>query len=125
MTSLKTKPSLKPAHILAGHSAKVKSLSNQLRRLVKETVPAASEHAYPGWHAIGYRHPEAGYFCGIFPFENFVKLYFEHGATLSDPRHILEGNQKQIRFITLTPSTPIEVLPVKALLQTAIEIKKR
>jgi hypothetical protein len=26
------------------------------------------------WRGIGYRHPDAGYFCGIFPFKTHVGL---------------------------------------------------
>jgi DNA transformation protein len=115
----KIRPSLKPEHILTGHSIKIKSLSNRLRGVIKKTVPGATEHAYPGWHAIGYRHPSTGYFCGIFPFENNAKLYFEHGARISDPKKILEGNQKQIRFITLRTASQIRPTVLKDfLLQT-------
>lgn len=114
---------IKPDHILSGHTPKIKSLSNILRDLIKETIPEATEHAYPGWHAIGYRHPKAGYFCGVFPFDDTVKLYFEHGAKLVDPHRILEGIQKQIRFIQFKSENNIRTKPLKSLLLAAVRLK--
>lgn len=115
----KNNPSLKPEHILAGHTPKIKRLSNQLRGLIKKTIPDATEHAYPGWHAIGYRHPASGYFCGIFPFESAVKLYFEHGTKLPDPSKLLEGRQKQVRLMTVSALSDIRIVPLKKLLIAA------
>ena len=45
-----------PEHILIGHSPLVQGLAARLRSLVRETVPVATETAYPVWHDIGYRH---------------------------------------------------------------------
>ena len=56
-----------PDHILIGYSPRVQALAARLRNLVRETVPDAAERAYPVWRGIGFRNPESGYFCGIFP----------------------------------------------------------
>ena len=55
------------------------------------TTPEAVEKAYPSWHGIGYRLPESGYFCGICPLADSVKLGFEFGVLLPDPQGLLEG----------------------------------
>ena len=62
--------------------------------MVKKTVEGAQEAGYPGWHAIGYRHPAVGYFCGIFPSKDRVKLFFEYGSTFPDPGGLLLGGPK-------------------------------
>lgn len=62
--------------------------------MIKKTVEGAQETGYPGWHAIGYRHPTVGYFCGIFPSKDRVKLFFEYGSTLPDPGGLLLGGPK-------------------------------
>jgi hypothetical protein len=73
----------RPEDILADHSPNVRKLAERLRILIRETVPEASEVAYPGWHAIGYRHPRSGYFCGIFPSAARLKLVGVRAPPLS------------------------------------------
>ena len=112
---------MKPEHILADHSPQVRALANQLRRLIRKTVPDAAEVAYPVWHGIGYRHPEAGYFCGIFPHKDGVKIYFEYGTLLPDPGGILEGQSlKKTRYINMKSIKDISNGPLKKLLRAAI-----
>ena len=109
-----------PETILIGHSLKVRGLAQQLRRLVREVVPEATEQAYPGWHAIGYRHPKAGYFCGNFPQEQSVRFLFEHGVRLSDPSELLVGSGKRCRHIEIASSRDIRKIPIMRLLLAAI-----
>jgi hypothetical protein len=62
--------------------------------------PDLSERLYPGWRGVGYRHPEAGYVCGLFPQpDGELRLLFEHGATIADPEGVLEGPGTQTRYI--------------------------
>jgi len=53
--------------IIEEHTAPVRRLVRNVRRLVSSTVLEATERAYPGWHGIGHRHPDAGYFVGSSP----------------------------------------------------------
>ena len=86
-------------HILERHSPEIRDLVEQLRALMRETVPDASEAGNAGWHSINYRHPDSGYFCGIFPQDEDVLLAFEFGVLLSDPDGVLEGKGTQVRFV--------------------------
>ena len=88
--------------ILRDHSPEVRQIVGVLQKLITDTLDGLTEKAYPGWHAIGFRHPRAGYICGIFPYETTVRLIFEKGVLLSDPHGVLEGDTKQIRFIEIT-----------------------
>jgi len=72
-------------NILESHDPEVRALVEHLRKIIRETVPDATESAHPVWHSIGYRHPESGYFCGIFPQNDGVNLAFEFGVLLPDP----------------------------------------
>jgi hypothetical protein len=90
-----------PEIILSDQPPELRQLAERLRGLIRETVPEAVESAYPGWHAIGYRHPERGYFCAIFPETARVRLAFEWGALLPDPHHLLGGNGKQVRYVDI------------------------
>ena len=96
--------------LLALYPQNVAALANELRPIIRDAMPEAKELAYPGWQAIGYRDPRAGYVCGIFVFEDHIRLIFERGNLLPDPDGILEGRTKQTRHITLQPeeSVPLE-----------------
>jgi hypothetical protein len=64
--------------------------------------PDLTEHVYEGWRGVGYRHPEAGYVCGIFPQAGGeVRLLFEHGASLQDPEGVLQGSGSQTRYLVV------------------------
>jgi hypothetical protein len=72
---------------------------------VREAVLAGdadlTERVYHGWDGIGFRHPDAGYVCAVYPREQEqeVRLLFEHGVRLDDPEGLLEGAGTQTRFI--------------------------
>ncbi|NKX53108.1 DUF1801 domain-containing protein [Arthrobacter mobilis] len=95
------KPAVTPEHILTGHTPEIVDLANQLRGLVRAAAAELAETAYPVWHAIGYRHPAAGYVCGIFPYADHLKVYFEHGRFLPDPAGVLEGDGQQTRYVRI------------------------
>jgi hypothetical protein len=72
--------------LLAKPSSAERWRRGRLRRLVCGTVPNAAEEVYTVWCGIGYRHPDAGHFCGIFPFKTHVGLAFEfRGAASGSP----------------------------------------
>lgn len=106
--------------IIKGHTANVKIIAKKLRKLILETVPGVYETALPGWHAIGFRHPDGGHFCAIFPYGESIKLYFEYGAQLNDPDKMLEGNTKQVRHITFKKITDIRENPLRRLVRQAV-----
>ncbi len=104
-----------PELILARHSVAIRRLAKRLRKLIRAAVPEATEAAYPGWHAIGYRHPACSYFCGIFPCDDCVKLVFEFGVLLHDPFGVLEGEGKQVRHFTYRRVKDIQAEPINFL----------
>jgi hypothetical protein len=72
-----------------------------VREAVLAGEPDLSERVYRGWDGIGFRHPDAGYVCAVYPREREreVRLLFEHGVRLDDPERLLEGAGTQTRFI--------------------------
>ena len=71
--------------ILESHNPDVRALVERLRKIILDTVPDAMESAHPVWHSIGYRHPESGYFCGIFPTTTSPKRRGSHKRHLGMP----------------------------------------
>ena len=92
-----------PDDILADHEPAVVKLAQELRVLLMDCVGEFAESAYPGWHGIGFRHPVAGYVCGIFPHAHHVRLLFEHGMHFDDAHGLLEGGESHTRHIDLQP----------------------
>ncbi len=114
---------LTPEQLLARYPQPMRALAEQARALVRGTVPEASEYVNAGWCALAYRHPDAGYFCGIFPFADHVKLLFEHGVELDDPSGLLEGDGRQVRSIVLRRSADVRQRGVRPLLLAAVALR--
>lgn len=113
---------MQPEDILIDHTPEVRQLAQELRKLVQETVPEAIELAYPVWHAIGYRHPRLGYFCGIFPQKDSANLLFEFVVLLPDPLGLLHGQGKQVRYVPVRRVEDILVEPFRQLIQAAVSL---
>ena len=108
--------------ILADAAPGIRPLAERLRSLVRETVPEAIETPYPGWHAIGYRHPESGYFAGIFPETGRVRLAFEWGVLLPDPLGLLGGTGKQVRYVDVYDGGELRETVIRDLLLAAASL---
>lgn len=93
--------------ILIFHSPPIRELAEQLRAVILSTVPDARQKVYPGWRAIGYTHPSAGYFCAIFPHDAIVRLALEWGVLLPDPSGLLTGSGSQVRYVDCAPEAAI------------------
>ena len=99
---------------LAGYPPHIQELAYQLRSAVKEAVPEISEQVYRGWRLIGYRvatperHRKGGaYFCYIAPGVEALQLGFEYGILLADPQRLLEGDGKQVRYVTIVAAADL------------------
>lgn len=109
------------ADVLRPFPARVRATAEQLRRLVVQVIPTATEHPYVGWNGIGYRDPQAGYFAGIFPQPDHVRLLFEHGVALDDPDGILQGDGvRQVRWIVVRPGSRLPRAKIVPMLERAV-----
>jgi hypothetical protein len=86
---------------LAERHGAVMELALWVRDVVLAAEPDLTERVYRGWDGIGFRHPDAGYVCAIFPQPDHVRLLFEHGVRLTDPGGLLEGDGTQTRHVPL------------------------
>lgn len=109
-----------PGEILRPYPTSVRHLAHELRKLIRRTLPQVEERAYAGWHGIGYHDRQAGYLAGIFPQPDCVKLYFEHGAVLPDPHHVLTGHTTQVRHVSCWPDVPVPERAIRELLANAV-----
>ena len=100
----------------------VRAIAEGLRSLIRESMPEATESGHPTWHSINYRHPKAGYVCGIFPHKDSVDLVFEFGILLPDPHQVLQGDGKQVRYIPITKMDEINKTAIKQLIGEALSL---
>jgi hypothetical protein len=89
------------ADLLDRYPSNIQALTEELRALVRATVPEAQESVRLGWQSLGYRRPRAGYFFGLFPKHDHVQALFEWGALLTDEEHPLEGSGAQVRYVAV------------------------
>jgi len=76
----------------------------ELRNLIAEVTSDTVEVIR--WKGLSYFHEGRGGvvsagICQIGLHEGYIRLDFIHGAFLSDPKKLLEGNQKAKRFIRI------------------------
>lgn len=120
---MSTTPLLSRDDILLGHSKAVIKLTKQLSALILKTVPELLEYGQPGWHAVGYRHPQAGHILSAFPLADSVKIYFEFGAYLTNHGGILSGNTTQTKQLTLHTFTELDTESFVKILREAVGFK--
>jgi hypothetical protein len=90
------------AELLTRRPSSVARLARRLRAAVLAAMPDLVERFYPGWQGLGLHHPVAGLLGTIFPRDEDVVVYLEHGAAIPDPHHLLagQGRLRQTRMLT-------------------------
>ena len=114
-----------PEEFLSTFPPEMQELANELRSLVKETIPNVKEAVYTGWKLIGYRVKKGrkdAYFCFIAPFPNRIMLGFEYGIQLFDPTLRLEGDGTQVRYLTVREKDDIDPESFRAFIVEAAQI---
>ena len=96
------------------------ALSLSTRAAVLAADPDLTERVYRGWRGIGFRHPDAGFVCAIYPRTDCVVLLFEHGASLPDPDGVLAGERRQTRFMRIERGDATTAERVTTYVQQAI-----
>ena len=108
--------------VLGWHAPHVRETAERLRAIIREAVPEAVESANAVWHSLSYKHPESGYFCGIFPQANRVDVAFEFGVLLPDPEGVLECAGKQVRYLRWRDERDLRVEAFRQLLIEAVNL---
>jgi len=104
----------KPAH---------RSLIRSLRKRLRIRFPSAHELVYDNYNffVIGYSATErpSDAFISIAASAKGIGICFIRGASLPDPKGILQGSGKQTRFIRLKTAASVERSEVAELLSVA------
>jgi hypothetical protein len=113
------------ADLLAPSPKAIATLARKIVALVARMHPEMETAVRFGWHSVSFRHPGAGYVCGVFPRPDRVLLLFEHGRQLTDPHGLLEGDTRQVRYIALKPGDKLPDSGIADLLAEAIALRDR
>ncbi len=106
--------------ILGRHTAEVRKVAKDLRKLVRDAAPDGEERPHKGWGNIGYY--SNGQFCYIMPQRNWVNLGFYKGTDLPDPHGLLEGTGKRLRHVKVVPERNVPVEQLKGLVREAFQL---
>lgn len=117
-----TVPSTALADLLAPLPVPVAELTRRLVALVA-AHPGLEGRVMRGWRSVNFRHAGAGHVCSVFPQQDGVALYFEHGRLLSQGEGLLRGDGlKRGRYLRIAPGDDIPVDPIGMLLGEAIAL---
>lgn len=104
----------------------IRDLALALRSLVLEEMAPCHENIYDAYSAvaIGYGPTDRmrDGICHIAVYSNHVNLGFNYGATLADPKGILEGSGNQIRHLTIKTATDLARPEIRSYLRRACEV---
>jgi hypothetical protein len=112
------------AGFIAKFAPKEQALIRAVRRSVRRLLPTAHELVWDNYNffVIGYSATErpSDSVVSIAAASNGVGLSFYRGATLPDPKKILQGEGKQNRFIRLESAKTLDRPEVRALVAAAV-----
>jgi hypothetical protein len=86
--------------LLEQHQPEIAALARRLIDHIDSSAGWSDVKVYPGWHGLGFHHPDVGYIVGVFPRRASVRVLFEYGHLLGEAP-FLEGSG-QTRHITFT-----------------------
>ena len=105
---------------------KHQKLMRSVRGAVRKLFPTANELAYEYNHAvvISYSPSEQGIqgIVSLSLLAEGVRLYFTNGPKMKDPKGLLQGSAKQVRFIPVKSARDLAHPDVKPLLAAAVQL---
>jgi len=111
---------------LKPYDREIRELALQLRALVLEEMAPCYENIYDAYSAvaIGYgtsdRLRDGIFHIAVYP--KHVNLGFNDGATLADPKGILQGSGNRIRHISIKTSGDLERPEIRAYVKRARKV---
>lgn len=110
---------------LKPYDREIQKLALQLRALVLEEMAPCHENIYDAYSAVAIGYGTSDRLRdGIFHiavYSQHVNLGFNDGATLDDPRGILQGKGNQIRHITIKTTDELERPEIRAYVRRALK----
>ena len=122
--SKKRAPEAELRSYIARLDPKVQKLARSVRAAVRKRFPTANELAYDykTFVVITYSPTDRGIegIVSIAARPDGVRLYLSQGPQLPDPKRLLLGKGKQVRFVRVEAASQLDHPAVKALIDAAI-----
>jgi hypothetical protein len=110
---------------IAKYEPKYQKLIHSVRKALRKRFPTADEliYNYNNAFVIGYSPTERGSdsVVAISAAANGLRLVFNQGPTLPDPKKLLLGSGKQTRFIWVESAKTLALPEIEALLRAATD----
>jgi hypothetical protein len=124
----KVTPEAQLRSLIEKFDPKDQQLIRALRSALRKRFPTANELVYDYGFSlvIGYSPTEAGIesIVSTSARADGVSLYFMNGPQLPDPKKLLMGSAKQVRFITVESASRLKHPDVEALIAAAVDKAK-
>ena len=108
---------------LKPYDQEVRDAALKLRALVLEEMAPCFENIYDAYSAVAIGYGTSDRLSdGVFHiavYSKYVNLGFNDGASLDDPKGILQGSGKQIRHITIKTAEDLERPELRAYIRRA------
>jgi hypothetical protein len=107
--------------LLREYPDEVQKLAREARRAVREWLPGADEGVDASARLLSYSYAPGykGAVCTLILSKKGIKLGLVGGATLPDPRGLLEGSGKVHRYVQLSTPDDLKKAGLKALVHAA------
>ncbi len=113
---------------IAKYEPKYQRLIRSVRKALRKRFPTADEliYDYNNAFVIGYSPTERGSdsVVAIAAAVNGLRLVFNQGPTLPDPKKLLLGSGKQTRFIWVESAKTLALPEIEALMRAALDRAK-
>jgi hypothetical protein len=110
---------------LSKYSVEMQALTKKVLAGMRRRVPGAVELVYDNYNAlvIAFAATEhaSDAILSIAAYPRWVNLFFAHGATLLDPKKILQGGGKAFRHVVLREAADLDDREIGALIKRALE----
>jgi hypothetical protein len=100
----------------------IQEAANQLRALVKKSLPKAKEGINP-WHVPIFE--SNGPICYYMAGKNHITLGFIRGTSLPDPEGLLEGTGKNLRHVKIKSVGDLKRKGLRELIKSAAELNAK
>jgi len=111
--------------LIANYEPKYQKLIRSIRKALRKRFPTANELAYDYSNSfvIGYSPTERGSdaVVAMAAAVDGLRLVFNQGPTLPDPKKLLLGSGKQTRFIWVESARTLALPEIEALMQAATD----
>jgi len=119
---MKTKPPATHDEYLRAKNLGLQEAANQLRALVKKTLPKAKESINP-WHVPIFE--SNGPICYYMAGKNHITLGFIRGTSLQDAEGLLEGTGKNLRHVKIKSADDLKQKGLRELLKSAAALNAK